>query len=186
MKNQRVARRYATALMGVAEETGTVEEAARDLEAVGATIGGSRDLQRLLASPIVATVRKQKALAEIFGGRTGKLVATFIALMTSKGREALLPEVIAAFMMLRDERAGVVAADAVFALDPTREQEKALTGRLERATGKTVRLRWRTDPAIRGGLVVRVGDTVLDASVRRQLERLHERLVHGDATGTQA
>jgi F-type H+-transporting ATPase subunit delta len=186
MKNQRVARRYAVALMEVTEEVKAVDSAALDLAMVGATIRGSRELQLLLASPVIPTVRKKRALKEIFGTRVGVLTMQILELLTTKGREGILPEVIEEFALLRDERAGVVTAEVTSAVDATKEQEEALRRRLEGSTGKTVRLRWRKDPAIRGGLVVRVGDTVLDASIRRQLERLRERLLFGDAAGTHA
>ena len=186
MKNQRAARRYAVALMAVAEETKSVEAVAADLASLGATLHGSRELRVLLASPVVRGGRKTAVLEELFGKRFGPVTMRFLALMALKGREGILPEVAEEFAALRDRKAGVVTADVTSAVALDREQAAALRTRLEGSTGTTVRLRLHTDPSLRGGLVVQLGDTVLDASIRRQLERLHDRLLHGDTAGTQA
>lgn len=179
MTHSRVASRYAAALMQAAEEAKAVDAVARDLEVVRATLGGSWDLQRLLASPIVSSAKKQSILTELFGARFAPLTMQFVALMVDKGRERALASAVEQWFGLRDERMGVVTADVTSAVDLTPDQRRAITATLERATGKTVRVRTFTDAAVRAGLIVRLGDTVHDGSLRRQLERLRERLVSG-------
>jgi F-type H+-transporting ATPase subunit delta len=179
MKHSRVAARYAEALMGAAEESKAVDAVARDLEVLRATLGASRDLRRLLDSPIVSPARKRAILKEIFGSRFGPLATQLIELMVEKGREGLLPAAIEQWYALRDDRMGVVTVDVTTAVDISPDQKRDLAAALERATKKTVRIRTATDAAIRAGLIVRIGDTVHDGSMRRQLERLRERLVTG-------
>jgi len=181
MKNIRAARRYATAFLDVAEERHVVDEVAKDLEMVGATLRASRDLRLLMASPVISGARKQAALRELFGKRTGGELQLFIDLLIRKQRETLLPEIVDAFLILRDERAGIVNAEVTTAVQITAAQEEALKHALGLYTGKVVRVRLMCDAALRGGLVAKIGDRVLDGCVRHQLEKLHRRFVEGVA-----
>ncbi|HTS00631.1 MAG TPA: ATP synthase F1 subunit delta [Bacteroidota bacterium] len=179
MKNLRVARRYAQALMESADAAKTVDATGRDLASIAAVLAGSRELRLLAASPVVRPVRKEAVFRELFGARVGKGTMQFLALVIARQREAHLGEIAEQFALLRDAKQGVVGVDVASAVALSAPQQEELTRALGRATGKTVRLRLTVDPAIRGGLVVRVGDTVLDASVRRQLELLKARFVQG-------
>lgn len=179
MKHARVASRYAAALMGAAEESKAVETVARDLTSLRATLASSRELQRMLDSPIIASVKKLAILRELFDSRFGPLTMQFLALLVEKGREGALSAAIERWFTLHDERLGVVNADVTTAVALSADQLRTITAKLERTTGKTVRIRAATDTGIRAGLIVRIGDTVHDGSLRRQLERLRERLVTG-------
>jgi len=179
MKNLRVARRYAQALLETAGSMQAVEEVARDLESVAAVLNTSRDLRLLAGSPVVRPARKEAIFRELFGKRVGKGTMEFLAFVIARQREAHLAEIAEQFALLRDAKAGVVGVDVASAVALTAPQEEELTRALGRATGKTVRLRLSVDPSIRGGLLVRVGDTVLDASIRRQLELLKARFIQG-------
>jgi F-type H+-transporting ATPase subunit delta len=179
MKHARVASRYASALMAAAEESKAVDTVARDLDSLRATRAASRDFQRLLDSPIVSPARKQSILSELFGARFGPLTLAFLALLVEKGRESVLPAACERWFALLDERRGVLAVDVTTAVELSADQKRDITAELERSTGKAVRVRAATDRTIRAGLIVRIGDTVHDGSLRRQLERLRERLVSG-------
>jgi F-type H+-transporting ATPase subunit delta len=177
MRNPRAAHRYAHALMSVAEEQKSVDAVADDLAMIGRAIAASRELELFLASPVVSEPKKRAALRELFGGKVGTLTAAFIELLVLKRREDHLREIADAFLMLRDDLQGILRVDLTSVVPLEREQEQTLATELGRKMGKTVKFRSHHDPAIRGGLVVRIGDTVLDASVRRQLERLRNRFV---------
>ena len=179
MKNIRVARRYATALMAAAESAKGLESVTRDLAMMETLIRSSRELRQFLDSPVIPTEKKHAVFQEILGAHVGTLTMEFIRLLTSRGRESILPDVIEQFGVLHDDRLGIVNVDVTSAVTVSKDQETSLTGRLEAYTKKRVRMRFTLDKAIRGGLIVRIGDTVLDASVRRQLELLKERFVHG-------
>jgi F-type H+-transporting ATPase subunit delta len=181
MKNTRVARRYATALMHVAEHGKDIDAVAKDLEVVAQTATSSRDFKLLLASPVISPSRKRSIFSELFGKRFCKETMAFLNLLTTKSREGVLPEIIEQFRRLHDERAGITNVDVRTVLEFNYAQEKELKAGLERMVGGKVRLRFRVDPGIKGGIVVKVGDTVLDASVTRQLARMHERFVAGQA-----
>jgi F-type H+-transporting ATPase subunit delta len=93
----------------------------------------------------------------------------------------MLPDIVEQFGDLHDIAQGIVNVDVTTAVALTDQQSRALQTELERHTGKSVRLNVLSDPSIRGGLVVRIGDTVLNASITHQLERLRERFVRGAA-----
>ncbi len=179
MKNTRVARRYAQALMMTTDSTAAIDAIAADLELIRKTLEASRELRRLVASPIVSVERKQRVFRELFGARVNSITLSFLELLTEKQREKILPEVIEQYLALRDERYGIVNVDVAAAIEVTPQQERRLAEQLERYTKKKVRLRFTIDKAILGGLRVKIGDTVLDASVKHQLALLRERLAHG-------
>lgn len=177
MKHAYLARRYARALMSVAEEHNTVDETADDLLLIGRALSISRDLKVLLASPVVREPKKIAVMREVFARRVGRLTQSFIDLLLRKHREVHLQEVIEQYHTLRDEMRGVITVDVTSAIDLQSKQEKALSAELARRTGKVVKLRLARDPDIMGGLVIKIGDTVLDASVRHQLAKLRDRFI---------
>jgi len=185
MKNVRVARRYAQALMAIAGERNVVDEVARDLEAIGKLLLASRDLRALVASPVIREGKKKAVFRELWDTRVDRATMAFLLLLAHKQREHLIAEVVEEYQALRDERQGILDAEVRSAVPLSAAQERELRTRLARSTGKNVRVRASVDPALRGGLVVRIGDTVVDASVRRQLERLRE-LLREDVTNTHA
>jgi len=176
MSNVRAATRYATALLGVAAERNETEQVGKDVAALEQLIAAVPEFALFLKSPVVSKERKSAALNEILTGRTGNTVRNFVLLLASKDREDLLPAIIGQFIRLRDERMGVVNASAKAASDFSAEQKADLTARIEKSTGRKVRLTVGRDPALIAGFTVQVEDTVWDASVKRQLERLGEML----------
>ncbi|OLD69608.1 MAG: ATP synthase F1 subunit delta [Ignavibacteria bacterium 13_1_40CM_2_61_4] len=176
MSGSRAARRYALALMTVAEEQKKVEEVDRDCLALERLISESRDFSLFLQSPVIKTLRKRQILGELFKGRIGETALRFVVFLAMRGREDLLASIIQEFFRLRDERAGVVNVTASAAVPFTPAQEKRLMSRLEEATKKKVRVKYVLERSLKGGFIVQLGDTVWDASVRHQLEIVYRRL----------
>jgi F-type H+-transporting ATPase subunit delta len=181
MRNTRVARRYALALMTAAEGQKALENVSADIDVIGTMTKGSRDLRLLLRSPVISIPRKRTALHALLNGRVHPITLSFIELLTTKQREGILPEIAEQFSALRDERLGIVHVDVTSAVDLTPEQHTALTRALEQHTKKKVRVHAMLDPAIKGGLRIRIADTVVDATVAHKLERLHQRFILGTA-----
>ena len=182
MKNMRVARRYAGALMEAAEESNRIDGTAADLELIASALRSSRELMILAQSPVVSPAKKAAVFRAIFSSRIGKGTMDFVDLVIAKQREQHLPEIVEQFGILRDEKMGIVSIDVTSAVEFTPSQHKDLASELERYTKKKVRIRMTVDRAIKAGLVVRIGDTVLDASMRRQLELLKVRFLEGGPT----
>ena len=181
MKNTRVARRYATALMTAAEQQKNIDGTAKDLDLVAKTLRGSREFLLLIASPIVSPARKRAVFNDVFGKLVGKETLRFVNLLISKSREAILPDLIEQFKMLHDEKLGIVSVEVRTTVELNYAQEKDLRAQLERITGQKARLQFVIDKTIKGGLIVRIGDTVFDASVSHQLELMRERFIEGRA-----
>jgi F-type H+-transporting ATPase subunit delta len=179
MKNVRVARRYAMGLMAAVVEEQSVERTGADLELIGRALRDSREFRVLVASPVVSTQKKAELFRSILGPHVAATTLAFVGLMTHKNREALLPDVVEQFRVLRNERMGIVVADVTSSVEMTQTQKDGISAHLHRYTGKKVSIRFSIDARIRGGLVVRIADTVLDASLRRQLELLRGRLATG-------
>jgi F-type H+-transporting ATPase subunit delta len=179
MRDVRVARRYARALMAAAEHQKNIEGTAKDLDLVGKALNESRELRLFVASPVISAAKKRKVFDELLATRVGKETLSFVHLLTVKSREGLLPEVIQQFKELQDEKQGIVNVELRSVVDLTNAQEKDIRSQLERKVGKKVRLHLVTDKALKGGLLVKVGDTVFDASVVHQLERIRERFIAG-------
>jgi F-type H+-transporting ATPase subunit delta len=179
MKNSRVARRYASALLDEADQQKLTDVITRDLNLIAKTLSESREFRRFVVSPVVSESKKKKVFEELFGKRMSAQVLSFVNFLISKHREALLADIVEQFDALRDEKLGFINVNVTSAVEMLPPQERALQDQLERYTRKKVRVRFSLDKRIKGGLVVKIGDTVLDSSIRNQLELLRERLVHG-------
>lgn len=179
MTNHRVARRYAMGLMAAAEDEQTVERTSVDLDLIAQVLRDSREFRMLIASPVVSGQKKAEVFRSLLGPHVAPTTLAFVQLMAAKSREALLPDVVEQFRALRDERLGIVTVEVKSAVEITQTQQQDLASRLEQYTRKKVRVRFSLDKQIKGGLVVKIGDTVLDASLRRQLELLRSHLSAG-------
>jgi F-type H+-transporting ATPase subunit delta len=172
------ARRYAEAAFEVAQRDGTVETWRSELDAAG-EIAADATVGRALANPAVPLETRTEMAESIFGTVVGRPVLNLIGLILRRGRIEQLPRVAAEFRRLDNIRQGITLATATSAapLDP--DEVRALTARMEQLTGGRVELDLRTDPSLLGGLVVRIGDRLIDGSVRGRLERLRNQLVSG-------
>ncbi len=176
----RVARRYAEALLDAATGAGREAHVATDLEMLHGLIQASPELRSVLKSPIIKREKKQIALRAAFEGRVEPLTLEFISLLAEKGREEALPQVVVEFRRLRDDRLGMVGLEVTTAAALSSEQTEAIRRRFEQLTGKTVKIGVNIDPLLKGGFSARLGDTVYDGSIRRQLELLRRRFALGD------
>lgn len=180
MSDSRVARRYAQALLDAAAGAGREERVAADLEMLHAAIRGSSELRLLLKSPVVKQEKKRGALRAAFEGRVEPLTLEFLVLLTDKGREQTLSQVVVEFRCLRDLRLGIVSLDVSSATALSADQTETLRRRFESLTKKKVHVTVTVDAGLKGGLTARLGDTVYDGSIRRQLELLRQRFALGD------
>jgi F-type H+-transporting ATPase subunit delta len=175
MTNVRVARRYAEALVEIAEEGKNIDATIKDLEFLKSSIQVSHDLLLFLKNPIISRSRKRDILRVLFADKIQKSTIESLGFIAIKGREELLPDIIDQFFQIWDERQGIVNVDVKTAVKFSAEQTAILRGTLEQYTHKKTRIAFREDAQLIGGFVARVGDTVFDGSVRRQLELLRQR-----------
>ncbi|MDA8066177.1 MAG: F0F1 ATP synthase subunit delta [Thermaerobacter sp.] len=183
MRDLRAARPYARAVFELARQEGREEVLERQLRLVADLWDRSAPLRRFLTHPQLDRAAKHAALLRLLGDRLDELGRRVLDLVLAHDRAALLPAIHAVYRRLWDEERGVVQAVADSAVALTDAQRDELAGALSRSTGKTVELTVRTDPALVGGVVVRVGDRILDGSMVRRLARLRERLRGGSGGG---
>lgn len=173
-----VAGRYASALYDLASERGSTEEVATQLRSFAALIDESKDLERLVKSPVFSAEEQVKALDAILAKAeiTG-VAANFVKLVASKRRLFVLPAIIAEYQRLYDTAKGVVRADVTVAAPLASQHESALREALAGVTGgKEVDLAVKVDPSIIGGVVVKIGSRMLDASLKTKLNSIRTRM----------
>jgi len=171
------ARRYAQAAFAVALEGGNPERWLGDLDALSEFVAG-QEAAALLTSDRVPDTAKESllkaALPDVAGG-----VFNLARLMIVKRRIRLASQVREEFQSLLDEHSGLARATVTTAVPLTTEQQAGIAARLSQITGKQVSVESRVDPSILGGLVARVGDTLIDGSTRRRLGALKKVLEGG-------
>jgi F-type H+-transporting ATPase subunit delta len=168
-----VAGRYALALFELARDGDALDAVAADLAAFKTMLDESADLRRLVRSPVISRDDQGKALAALseragFNALTGK----FLGVVAEHRRLFALPGIIEAYSAMLAEHKGEVGAELVSAVPLQEQQVTTLEKQLSSAVGRQVLLSARVDPGLLGGLVVRVGSRMLDASLRTKLRQL--------------
>jgi F-type H+-transporting ATPase subunit delta len=177
-RRQSAARRYAEAAFSVAMRDDAVEAWRSELDSAAEIVGEER-IGRALANPSIPLETRLATAEDTFGKLVGNKMLNLIGLLLRRGRIEELPRLAAEFRRLDDERQGITHATATSASPLTADEVRALTQRLEQYTGGRIQLDVEVDPSLLGGLVVRVGDRLIDGSVRSRLERLRNQLVSG-------
>ena len=178
MTNKTAAMRYARALLDVAiKEQADLDQIERDLASVAALFTQYPALAHALLNPVVPVPRKRAAVAELLAaGPVTPMVAKLVTLLTDRDRLVLIPDLLAGYRDRLLDHRNIVRAEVTTTASLPAERAKAIEASLSRSTGRTISLTTRVDPAIIGGVVTRIGSTVYDGSVARQLEKIRERL----------
>lgn len=176
MSQRTVARRYATALYEEADAAGTLEAVDEDVLMLRRTLESNRELSQFFESPVIPQEKKDEVVQELLGGRVERLLVNFLRLLIEKDRETMTKTILDSYQTLRDEQRNIVDARVRTASSLADEDRDALQKALETKTGKSVRMHVKEEPELIGGLIVRIGDRVFDASVHNQLTSLHDRL----------
>lgn len=172
------ARRYAEAAFELAGRDDALDAWQKDL-AAAATVLADERVARVVDNPAIPLAERDAVLTKLLGGRISKPALNLVRLLAERGRIDSLGHVSRAYdRLLRDHR-GIVEAVVTSPEPLTDAETAALKTRLAAMTGSTVELRAELDPELIGGLTVRVGDRLLDASVRGRLERLRDQLLAG-------
>lgn len=180
--NLDIARRYAQALLALVD-SGKQDALSRDLKSLENMISESVDFQRFINNATLQRAAQVKALAAL-GAKAefSPLMQNFLGTLAMKRRLAALPEIIAALKSALDARQGVATAEVTVAQALDAAQSKALQSALAKMLGREVNLQVLEDPAIIGGLIVKVGSQLIDSSVKSRLERLHRALKSSDTS----
>jgi F-type H+-transporting ATPase subunit delta len=176
------ARRYAEAALELAAADDSYDAWTRDLELATQLLGDER-VSRLLDDPSVPLRERQDLVGKLLQRRVAPQVVNLVRLLAQRGRAGLLPAISAEFRRLLNRKRGIVEAVATSAKPLSQADREAVRKRIEAMTGSEVELETEVDESLIGGLTVRVGDQLLDASVRGRLERLRNELVARGSLG---
>lgn len=174
-----IVRRYARALFDSANKSGTVAQVEDDLKTVDQLIRSSPRFYRALRAPTIAGSRKKELILRGVGDRIGALTTRFLNLLIDKRREDVLSRVYAEYHRLANQARNILPVSVTAAVPLTDAERDGLAAALAQRTGKQIVLQVSIQPDILGGLMVRMGDTVIDGSVRSRLEQLRARLSAG-------
>ncbi|MCL5056410.1 MAG: F0F1 ATP synthase subunit delta [Actinobacteria bacterium] len=171
-----VGSRYAEALYAIAEREKSVDAIEQELIAVDAIVRENRDLQKLLYHPRITSGDKKSLLSELLSGKISVVTLEFLNLLVDRQREQFLSDIVEYYINLANKARNVTEAKVASAIDLTAEEQKELAALLDRITGKKVETSFKVDPSLIGGVVVRIGDRVIDGSIRTRLATMREYL----------
>jgi len=173
-----VARRYAQAIQELALQHNNLDQWRADLQTL-AGVWGETPVALQLDDPTRGPPRRMEEARSLLQGRVNPLAVNLVLLLVQHGRAGLVPVIARQFERIEREREGRVTAQVTSAIPLTDAQRASLREQLSRRTGKTVDLEDRVDPTIMGGLVVRVGDELIDASIAGRLRGIQSQLIGG-------
>ena len=176
MSQSKVSRVYATALYEAALEEGRVDAVRKDLGAFVAALDESPELRQFVVAEEISDLHKKQVLDELTEGGD-ELVRNLLRLVVDKSRESDLADINEGFVGLVEQAEGVIHVQVTTAVPLTPQLEQALKTKIESSLQKSVQLTSTVDTEILGGLKLRIGDRIADASVRHRLEALRELLI---------
>ncbi|ACL05317.1 ATP synthase F1 subunit delta [Desulfatibacillum aliphaticivorans] len=182
MKNLKVARRYAKALLLIGKEDGQAEVYREELEAFSSLFKANPDLEAAISNPIYEAKGRQALLRSVVEkSGVSAVTASYLLLLFDKGRIGFLDVITSEYKEMADELKGIARASVSAATELSNETIEKIRSGLGRLTGKEVVLTVSQDPALIGGIVTKIGDLVLDGSIRTQLLNLKETLKRSEA-----
>ncbi|MFO7752530.1 MAG: ATP synthase F1 subunit delta [Desulfobacteraceae bacterium] len=182
MKNLAVSRRYAKALLLIGKEDGKAEDYRKELGEVVSLMDGSPELEKALTNPLFNKNDRKKVLNAVLEKTDlSDIMKSFLILLFDKGRIAFLRDISEFYSRLADELKGIVHASLVSATDLSSESVEKIKEALAGKIGKKIVLDVEKDPELIGGVVTKIGDLVLDGSVKTQLTNMKESLKRGES-----
>ncbi|MHB1418323.1 MAG: F0F1 ATP synthase subunit delta [Bacillota bacterium] len=176
MSDQTIARRYAQALFNISREKNQLDEIDAELKSVVETLHLHPGFKQLVEHKLIGPDKKKEIFHRIFQDSISQLVMNFLFLVLDKRREHYLEQIYRQFEIYANQTRDIVEAEVRTAVQTPPEELQALEEKLVRITGKKVRLAAKVDPALVGGIVVRIGDRIWDGSVTRRLNSLKRQL----------
>ena len=182
MKNLKIARRYAKALLIIGKEGDKAETYKEELDRFSDLIASEKELEQAITNPLYDMGGRKKVLQAIIDKvNISKVMASFLLLLFDKGRFGFLSDINEFYKKLADELKGVVRANLVSATELSSETVEKIRTTLSKKTGKDIILEVERDPSLIGGIVSRIGDLVLDGSIKTQLLNMRESLKRGES-----
>jgi F-type H+-transporting ATPase subunit delta len=183
MKDIAISRRYAKALLLIGKEDGKAETYREELSGMAAFLAGEVELSTAIANPIYELDGRRGVLKVVVEKlNLSPVIASFTLLLFDKGRFGYLASIDETYQKLVDELNGIAHAHVVSAVDLSEDAVEKIKASLSALTGKDVILNLEKDPGLIGGIVTKIGDLVLDGSVRTQLQNMKESFKRGEVS----
>jgi F-type H+-transporting ATPase subunit delta len=167
---------YAQGIFEIAKAEGSLETVENELFQFSQLFQGNEQLREKLTDQSLPVEKRQAIVEDLLGQRASHLTVNVISFVVGAGRARELPEIVNRLVQRAAAARQREVAEVRTALPLDDEQRRRLTEALHRATGKQIELKVIVDPSVIGGVVARVGDTVIDGTIRRRLEQLRESL----------
>jgi F-type H+-transporting ATPase subunit delta len=182
VKNLAVARRYAKALLLIGKEDGQTDIYKEELDGIAGLIAGNSALQQAVTNPLYDIADRKKVLGTVIERLdVSKVMKSFLLLLFDKGRIGFLENVNYYYQKLADELKGIARASLISATELSSDTIEKIKATLSKKTGKEVVLEVQKDADLIGGLVTKIGDLVLDGSIKTQLLNMRESLKRGES-----
>lgn len=165
---------YAEALVAVVQAEGDLAASEDELFAVAQALAGSDELREVLADRRIPAARRQQIVEDLLGGQVAETTVALVSMVVGAGRGGDLVRIIETAVERSAGLRNKAVAEVRSAVALSEDQEQRLAEALQRATGKDVTVKVIVDPAVMGGLVTRIGDEVIDGSVRTRINQLRE------------
>lgn len=176
MREAIIARRYATALLEAASAAGNLDRVRADLAFVRSTLAAQPEARAFFVSPRINPGAKKNVIQSLFGGRVERTTMSFLTVLVDRRRESYLDEIADSLEHLANLASGLTEAEIRTAVPMDATWQARFVENLQAKLGRRLAATFRVDPDLRGGVVVRIGDTVYDGSIKRRLEIMHARL----------
>jgi F-type H+-transporting ATPase subunit delta len=170
---------YAQALFSVVRAEGELDKVEDELYRFGKILESNHELKQALSDQSIDLEQREKVLSELLEGKVSPHTLGLVRFIVVQGRTRQLPQILQELSELAAEARNSVVADVRSAVPLSDKQRKDLAGALSKATGKNVEVKVLVDPSVIGGVVAKVGDTVIDGTVKRRLEQLKEQVRGG-------
>ena len=179
MRPVTIARNYAETLLSLAQKAEDPRGWGKMLSDISAAMQDDATLRRFLESPKVSADQKKEILGKAFADRAPRLFVRYLQALVTNRRQMLIPTITTEYFALLDAAESRVHAEVTLAKAPSDDETKAIAASLGKTLGKVVIPHVRVDPSIIGGVVVKMGDTVMDGSVKRRLSMLRRQMIAG-------
>ncbi len=182
MKNLAIARRYAKALLLIGKEDGRVDTYRDELAGVARLFEDHKDLEQAVCNPLYSADQREKVLKVVLEKlKLSVVMSSFMNLLFNKRRIVYLKYINEFYQKLADQLGGIERASLISAIELSSETVEKIRKSLIKKTGKEVVLEQQVDPGLIGGIVTRIGDLVLDGSIKTQLLNMKESLKRGES-----
>jgi len=174
MQISKASRRYASALLQISVEQNKLEKVLEDVNLINDTLENSRDLVLMFKSPIIKSDDKSAVVDKVFGDQLDDITSRFLHLLIKKQREDLVDEIFPAFIDVYNEYTGILNITILTARKLSQKRYSQIEDVFAERTGKKIQSEVEVDEKLKGGIAVRVNDTVIDGTVKHKLDQLEQ------------